>query len=76
MSQVSAGETLITAMVLSQNSLYTSFGVSVRLWDLRKYASVGLLTGKHQAQIMCMAATDIEDKHFLVTGSKDHYIKV
>lgn len=72
----SSGEFLITSMVISGKSLYTSFGDKVRLWDMRNYNSVGLLTGKHQSQVMCMAAGNMSDKHLLVTGSKDHYIKV
>jgi len=58
------------------NNLFTSFGDKVRLWDLRNYNSLGLLTSKHQSQIMCMAARHSENKRILVTGAKDHYIKV
>jgi kinesin family protein 4/21/27 len=50
----------------------------VRLWDLRKFHSIGKLSGGHQAAIMCLdtGPTDTPDNNYVVTGSKDHYIKV
>ncbi|KAG5450076.1 Kinesin-like protein kif21a [Clonorchis sinensis] len=56
---------------------------SVKLWDLRRYFAVGKLHGFHQAPVMVLAAGQTpalssadEPQLTVVTGSKDHYIKV
>ena len=48
------------------------------MWDLRKFHSIGKLSGGHQAAVMCLdtGPTDLQDNNYVVTGSKDHYIKV
>lgn len=39
--------------------------------------SVGKLSGAHQAAVMCLAVESaIPNQTVVVTGSKDHYIKV
>lgn len=37
---------------------------------------MGKLSGGHQAAIMVMGVDQVEDKDIVITGSKDHYIKV
>lgn len=83
-----AGETLINDIALSCQSsavLYAAAGSQVRIWDIRKFSSTGKLSGGHQAAVMCLAVgntpmggmTDSGEKvEFVVTGSKDHYVKV
>ena len=82
------GETLINDIALSCQSsavLYAAAGSQVRIWDIRKFSSTGKLSGGHQAAVMCLAVgntplggmTDSTEKvEFVVTGSKDHYVKV
>jgi kinesin family protein 4/21/27 len=66
--------------------LYAAAGSQVRIWDIRKFSSTGKLSGGHQAAVMCLAVgnapmagieSDANDKvEFVITGSKDHYVKV
>lgn len=57
--------------------LYSAAGNSVRTWDLRRFSAIGKLVGGHQAAVMCLAADELDDgQSIVVTGSKDHYIKV
>lgn len=52
------------------------------MWDRRQLnSSIGMLAGKHSSNIMCLAASenvqingDVCD--IIVSGSKDHYVKV
>ncbi|XP_070199772.1 kinesin-like protein KIF21A isoform X3 [Littorina saxatilis] len=58
--------------------LYCAAGSVVQIWDLRRYHQLGRLSG-HQAQVMALAVdTDInhEGNDLVISGSKDHYIKV
>ncbi|XP_046388282.1 kinesin-like protein KIF21A isoform X3 [Ischnura elegans] len=74
-----AGEVHLNDVALNPNgtTLYTAGGDKVRVWDLRKFAATAKLTGGHQAAIMCLAVGKIsEEEDIVVTGSKDHYIKV
>lgn len=42
-----------------------------------RYKAIGKLSGSYQAAIMCLAVDNNgQDKNTVVTGSKDHYIKV
>uniref|UniRef100_A0A0K8T836 Uncharacterized protein n=1 Tax=Lygus hesperus TaxID=30085 RepID=A0A0K8T836_LYGHE len=67
----------INAIALSENSLYTAVCDRVRVWDLRKFSVVGKLLGGHQAAIMCLAVSPTDTgEDVVVTGSKDHYIKI
>lgn len=44
---------------------------------LLRFACVGKLAGGHQAAVMCMAVDEVDnDSSLVITGSKDHYIKV
>jgi len=74
------GETQINDISLTPSGygLFSAAGDKVRLWDLRKFHSIGKLSGGHQAAIMCLATgpTDVLDNNYVITGSKDHYIKV
>lgn len=69
--------------------LYAAAGSQVRIWDIRKFSSTGKLSGGHQAAVMCLAVgnalpggsiqgdqNEAERVEFVVTGSKDHYVKV
>lgn len=64
--------------------LYAAAGSQVRIWDIRKFSSTGKLSGGHQAAVMCLAVGNqppgtsaVEDRaEYVVTGSKDHYVKV
>ncbi|TRY72220.1 hypothetical protein TCAL_03875, partial [Tigriopus californicus] len=77
------GETLINDIAIAPSGygLFSAAGDKVRIWDLRKFHSIGKLAGGHQAAIMCLTAgislsPDTEDGDYVITGSKDHYIKV
>nr|CAD7404013.1 unnamed protein product [Timema poppensis] len=74
-----AGEVTINDLALNHNgtTLYTAAGDRVRVWDIRKYECTGKLSGSHQAAVMCLAVGKVSDSEDLVvTGSKDHFIKV
>ncbi|XP_022237698.1 kinesin-like protein KIF21A isoform X2 [Limulus polyphemus] len=77
--QMPQGETQINDISLNQYGtlLFSAAGNIVRIWDLRMYHTIGRLTGGHQAAVMCLAVDDLgEDNNVVITGSKDHYIKV
>ncbi|KAL1117595.1 hypothetical protein AAG570_003910, partial [Ranatra chinensis] len=56
--------------------LYTAHGDKVGIWDLRRFSTTGKLLGGHQAAVMCIALARSDSHDVVVTGSKDHYIKV
>jgi len=68
------GETAVTDIALSPSglSLFSAAADKVRVWDLRKFHSIGKLSGGHQAAVMCLATGG----DYVTTGSKDHTIKV
>ncbi|KAK7792455.1 hypothetical protein R5R35_013851 [Gryllus longicercus] len=73
------GESQLNDVALNHNGrvLYTASGDKVRVWDLRRYEATGKLSGGHQAAIMCLAVGKLsEEEDVVITGSKDHYIKV
>ncbi|XP_041367345.1 kinesin-like protein KIF21A isoform X2 [Gigantopelta aegis] len=76
--ELAPGEHHINDIVLSGdgNTLYCATGNIVRIWDLRRYSAVGKLSGGHQAAIMVLAVDCVNNSTLVVTGSKDHYIKV
>ncbi|XP_063335206.1 kinesin-like protein KIF21A isoform X2 [Pelmatolapia mariae] len=75
---IPAGENQINQIALNPNGtvLYAAAGNSVRVWDLRRFASTGKLTG-HLGPVMCLTVDRSGNSQDLViTGSKDHYIKL
>ncbi|XP_077499875.1 kinesin-like protein 31E isoform X2 [Amblyomma americanum] len=77
--QIPQGETRINTIELSPygHLLFSAASNIVRIWDIRRFACVGKLAGGHQAAVMCMAVDDVDgDSSLVITGSKDHYIKV
>ena len=74
------GENQINDIVLAPSGygLFSAAADKVRIWDLRKFHSIGKLSGGHQAAVMCLAAgkSDEDEGDHVITGSKDHYIKV
>ncbi|XP_036360746.1 kinesin-like protein KIF21A isoform X4 [Octopus sinensis] len=76
-SEVSRHENLINAISLSDDgqTLFTAVGNLVRMWDLRNFSCINKLTG-HQAQVMVLASTSNAESQLVVSGSKDHYIKI
>ncbi|XP_074659769.1 kinesin-like protein KIF21A [Tubulanus polymorphus] len=78
MVSLPTGEMVINDIAPCRNGkmLFTAAGNLVRLWDLRKYSPIGKLSGGHQAAVMALAVEDSHSNVTVVTGSKDHYIKV
>ncbi|XP_050042302.1 kinesin-like protein KIF21A isoform X3 [Dermacentor andersoni] len=77
--QIPQGETRINTIELSPYGtlLFSAASNIVRIWDIRRFACVGKLAGGHQAAVMCMAVDEVDnDSSLVITGSKDHYIKV
>ncbi|XP_077423998.1 kinesin-like protein KIF21A isoform X2 [Vanacampus margaritifer] len=75
---IPAGENLINQIALNPNGtvLYAAAGNSVRVWDLRRFASTGKLTG-HQGPVMCLTVDHSgNNQDLVITGSKDHYVKL
>lgn len=58
-------------------TLFSTSSNIVRFWDLRMYYCVGKLNTGHQANVICMAVEESGvDTNIVITGSKDHYIKL
>ncbi|KAM7002770.1 kinesin-like protein KIF21A isoform 2-T2 [Tautogolabrus adspersus] len=75
---IPAGENLVNQIALNPNGtvLYAAAGNSVRVWDLRRFASTGKLTG-HLSPVMCLTVDQSgNNQDMVITGSKDHYIKL
>ncbi|NXY83213.1 KI21A protein, partial [Alcedo cyanopectus] len=75
---IPAGENQINQIALNSTGtfLYAAAGNSVRMWDLKRFQSTGKLTG-HQGPVMCLTVDRISNgQDLIVTGSKDHYIKM
>ncbi|XP_029378335.1 kinesin-like protein KIF21A isoform X3 [Echeneis naucrates] len=75
---IPAGENQINQISLNPNGtvLYAAAGNSVRVWDLRRFASTGKLTG-HLGPVMCLTVDQSgSNQDLVITGSKDHYIKL
>uniref|UniRef100_A0A672FC09 Kinesin family member 21A n=1 Tax=Salarias fasciatus TaxID=181472 RepID=A0A672FC09_SALFA len=75
---IPAGENQINQICVNPagSVLYAAAGNSVRVWDLRRFASTGKLTG-HLGPVMCLTVDRSGNSQDLViTGSKDHYIKL
>ncbi|XP_077356404.1 kinesin-like protein KIF21A isoform X2 [Festucalex cinctus] len=72
------GESQINQIAINPagSFLYAAAGNAVRMWDLRKFASTGKLTG-HLGAITCLTVDHLGSGQDLVlTGSKDHHIKM
>ncbi|XP_054717642.1 kinesin-like protein KIF21A, partial [Uloborus diversus] len=77
--QMPQGESQVHDIALNRygTTLFSAASNLVRIWDLRTYSPVGKLSGSLQSAIMCLAVDNTEsDNNVVVTGSKDHYIKV
>jgi kinesin family protein 4/21/27 len=73
-NEIPFGEKLINDLVVAVDGtgLYTASGSSVKVWDLRQFVPIDRLSGGHSASITTM----LVDDNFIITGSKDHYIKI
>lgn len=72
------GESQINQITLNPSGtfLYAAAGNAVRMWDLRKFASTGKLTG-HLGPVMCLTVDKLGNgQDVVLTGSKDHHIKM
>ncbi|XP_061523776.1 kinesin-like protein KIF21A isoform X3 [Phycodurus eques] len=72
------GESQINQIAINPagSFLYAASGNAVRMWDLRKFASTGKLTG-HLGAVTCLTVDKLGNGQDLVlTGSKDHHIKM
>uniref|UniRef100_A0A674AR78 Kinesin family member 21A n=1 Tax=Salmo trutta TaxID=8032 RepID=A0A674AR78_SALTR len=75
---IPAGENQINQIALNPSGsvLYAAAGNSVRVWDLRRFVSTGKLTG-HLGPVMCLTVDQSGNgQDLVISGSKDHYIKV
>ncbi|XP_076003308.1 kinesin-like protein KIF21B isoform X1 [Genypterus blacodes] len=72
------GECQINQIALSPSGsvLYAAAGNTVRIWDLNRMQAMGKLTG-HIGSVMCLTVgQSLLGKDQVITGSKDHYVKV
>ncbi|XP_069905736.1 kinesin-like protein KIF21A isoform X5 [Oryctolagus cuniculus] len=75
---IPSGENQINQIALNPTGtfLYAASGNAVRMWDLKRFQSTGKLTG-HLGPVMCLTVDQISSgQDLIVTGSKDHYIKM
>ncbi|KAJ8299258.1 hypothetical protein KUTeg_023318 [Tegillarca granosa] len=72
------GEHHINDIALNKDGtvMYSATGSVVRVWDLKSFSAIGKLNGGHQAAVMVLAVNRENDNDIVVTGSKDHYIKL
>uniref|UniRef100_H2ZP56 Kinesin motor domain-containing protein n=1 Tax=Ciona savignyi TaxID=51511 RepID=H2ZP56_CIOSA len=75
-NRIPDNENLINSVELSPNSdfLFSASSTSVRIIDLKKFGAIGKLVG-HKGNIMAMAVSR-NNKSSVITGAKDHFIKV
>ncbi|XP_019736714.1 kinesin-like protein KIF21B isoform X2 [Hippocampus comes] len=72
------GECQINQIALNPSGsvLYAATGNTVRIWDLNRMQAMGKLTG-HIGSVMCLTVgQSLLGKDQVITGSKDHYVKV
>ncbi|XP_010829374.1 PREDICTED: kinesin-like protein KIF21B isoform X2 [Bison bison bison] len=72
------GEHQINQIALSPagSMLYAASGNAVRVWELSRFQPIAKLTG-HIGPVMCLtAAQTTGQRDLVVTGSKDHYVKM
>ncbi|XP_031717595.1 kinesin-like protein KIF21B isoform X5 [Anarrhichthys ocellatus] len=72
------GECQINQIALNPSGsvLYAAAGNTVRMWDLNRMQGMGKLTG-HSGSVMCLTVgQSLLGKDQVITGSKDHYVKV
>uniref|UniRef100_A0A8C4ZRK1 Kinesin family member 21B n=1 Tax=Gadus morhua TaxID=8049 RepID=A0A8C4ZRK1_GADMO len=72
------GEYQINQIALNPSGtvLYAAAGNAVRIWDLTRMQAIGRLTG-HIGSVMCLTVGQpLKGKDQVITGSKDHYVKV
>uniref|UniRef100_A0A672IAY8 Kinesin family member 21B n=1 Tax=Salarias fasciatus TaxID=181472 RepID=A0A672IAY8_SALFA len=72
------GECQINQIALNPSGsvLYAAAGNIVRMWDLNRMQAMGKLTG-HIGSVMCLTVgQSLLGKDQVITGSKDHYVKV
>ncbi|KAM3877962.1 LOW QUALITY PROTEIN: kinesin-like protein KIF21B [Diretmus argenteus] len=72
------GEYQINQIALNPSGsvLYAAAGNTVRMWDLNRMQAMGKLTG-HIGSVMCLTVGHSQlIKDQVITGSKDHYVKV
>ncbi|XP_045685046.1 kinesin-like protein KIF21A isoform X9 [Phyllostomus hastatus] len=75
---IPSGENQINQIALNPTGtfLYAASGNAVRMWDLKRFQSTGKLTG-HLGPVMCLTVDQVSSgQDLIVTGSKDHYIKM
>ncbi|XP_025424514.1 kinesin-like protein KIF21A isoform X3 [Sipha flava] len=77
-SQIPVGEILLNDIALNNygRTLYMTTSDKVKIWDMRKFTVRGKLSSGHTAAVMCLAVGRFDNKDIIVTGSKDHYIKM
>ncbi|CAG2102543.1 unnamed protein product [Medioppia subpectinata] len=78
-AELAPGEAPILDVQLSTygTTLFSTCSRIVRVWDLRMFHCIGKLNTGHKADIMCLAVEEAGvDNNLVITGSKDHYIKV
>ncbi|XP_061778642.1 kinesin-like protein KIF21B isoform X4 [Nerophis ophidion] len=72
------GECQLNQIALNPSGsvLYAAAGNTVRIWDLNRMQAMGKLTG-HIGSVMCLTVgQSLQGKDQVITGSKDHYVKV
>uniref|UniRef100_A0A3P8V674 Kinesin-like protein KIF21B n=1 Tax=Cynoglossus semilaevis TaxID=244447 RepID=A0A3P8V674_CYNSE len=72
------GECQINQIALNPSGsvLYAAAGNTVRMWDLNRMQGMGKLTG-HIGSVICLTVgQSLLGKDQVITGSKDHYVKV
>ncbi|KAK3103464.1 hypothetical protein FSP39_019440 [Pinctada imbricata] len=76
--ELAPGEHHINDIALNKDGtvLYSATGSMVRVWDLNSFSAIGKLNGGHQAAIMVLAVDRAGENDIVLTGSKDHYIKM
>ncbi|CAB3988481.1 Kinesin KIF21A [Paramuricea clavata] len=59
----------------SGTHVFAANGNTVKIWDLNNYQMIGKLGG-HAGHVMALLLLGIEEPYLMLTGSRDHYIKM
>lgn len=66
-----------TVVLVGKHIFLFSFESTGSYFYFCRFESTAKLSGGHQAAVMCLAVGKLsEDEDVVITGSKDHYIKV
>merc|ERR1719223_2588929 len=70
----SGSDAMVNDLCVDENGnyMYLAAGNTVKIWDLKQFTEIAKLSGGQNSSIMTMLINNNQ----IITGSKDHYIRV